>query len=162
MIKKLQNRFILISMLSILLVLTVIIGTINVLNYQKVVKDAEDILSILSENNGHFPKKLSPLDKNSLENRPSANRSEKRDPSEHTDTQQPSEPGAVHNRKFSPEMPYETRYFSVILDENGTIKSTDTGKIAAVDENTASDYASQIWKNHRFSLLLPLSQGSMS
>ncbi len=147
MIKKLQNRFILISMLSILLVLTVIIGTINVLNYQKVVKDAEDILSILSENNGHFPKKLPPLDKNSLENRPSANRSEKRDPSEHTDTQQPSEPGAVHNRKFSPEMPYETRYFSVILDENGTIKSTDTGKIAAVDENTASDYASQIWKS---------------
>ncbi len=61
MIKKLQNRFILISMLSILLVLTVIIGTINVLNYQKVVKDAEDILSILSENNGHFPKKLPPL-----------------------------------------------------------------------------------------------------
>lgn len=147
MIKKLQNRFILISMLSILLVLTVIMGSINILNYQKVIGDAEDILFILSENNGHFPKKLPPLDKNSLENRPSANRSEKRDPSEHTDTQQSSEPRAVHNRKFSPEMPYETRYFSVVLDENGIIQSTDTGKIAAVDENTASDYASQIWKS---------------
>lgn len=83
MIKKLQNRFILISMLSILLVLTVIMGSINILNYQKVIRDAEDILFILSENNGHFPKKLPPLDKNSLENGPSANRSEKRDPSEH-------------------------------------------------------------------------------
>ena len=35
MIKKLQNRFILISMLSMLLVLTVIMGAINILNYQK-------------------------------------------------------------------------------------------------------------------------------
>lgn len=151
MIKKLQNRFILISMLSMLLVLTVIMGAINILNYQKVVRDAEDILSILAENNGHFPKKLPPMDKNSLENIPSADRSEERNPSEHTDTQQPPEPGFPHQRKLSPELPYETRYFSVVLDENGTIQSTDTGKIAAVDKDTASQYASQIWKSGKIS-----------
>lgn len=151
MIKKLQNRFILISMLSVLLVLAVIMGIVNLLNYQKVVQDAEDILSILSENNGNFPKRLPPFDKNSLENKPSDNHLEERDPSEHAQTQQPSEPGFSRHRKLSPELPYETRYFSVVLNENGTIQSTDTGKIAAVDDDTASHYASQIWKSGKTS-----------
>lgn len=148
MIKKLQNRFILISMLSMLLVLTIIMGAVNVLNYQKMVQDAEDILTILAENNGNFPKKLPPLDKNPSENMPSADFSEEKNSSKYTE---PPEPKFPRHDELSPELPYETRYFSVVLDENGTIQSTDTGKIAAVDKDTASQYASQIWKSGKIS-----------
>ena len=40
---------------------------------------------------------------------------------------------------------YETRYFSVLLDRQGTVLATDTGKIAAVDEETAASYAQAVW-----------------
>ena len=47
-------------------------------------------------------------------------------------------------RKFSPELPYETRYFTVFLKENGTVSAVDTGKIAAIDTETAISYAKNV------------------
>ena len=46
---------------------------------------------------------------------------------------------------MSAEIPYESRYFSVLFDANGTIILTDTSKIASIDTETAADYASEIW-----------------
>ena len=48
-------------------------------------------------------------------------------------------------RGMSPELPYESRYFSVLLDENGAVILTDTSKIASVDTEKAMDYASEVW-----------------
>lgn len=56
MIQRLQKRFILISMSSLLLVLILIIGSMNVVNYYTMIKDADEILSILLSNKGVFPK----------------------------------------------------------------------------------------------------------
>ena len=47
---------------------------------------------------------------------------------------------------MSPEMPYETRYFSVVLNDSGEAVSVDTGRIAAVDTGTAVEYAQDIWQ----------------
>lgn len=47
---------------------------------------------------------------------------------------------------FSKELPYETRYFTVRLDEEGNIVYTDTGKIAAVNTETAIFYAEKVWE----------------
>lgn len=47
-------------------------------------------------------------------------------------------------RGMSPEAPYETRYFSVLLDENGELLQADTGKIKAVDTKQAIAYATKI------------------
>ncbi|MCR5654969.1 MAG: HAMP domain-containing histidine kinase [Lachnospiraceae bacterium] len=47
--------------------------------------------------------------------------------------------------ELSVETPYETRFFSVILDENGERKSVDTGKIAAVSSSDAVTYATQVY-----------------
>jgi len=55
MIKKLQRKFILIAMGSLLLVLLVIIGGANVLSWGNVKADADNILLLLSENDGTFP-----------------------------------------------------------------------------------------------------------
>ena len=46
---------------------------------------------------------------------------------------------------MSPEIPYESRFFSVLLDENGNIILTDTSKIASIDTEKAIEYASEIW-----------------
>ncbi|MEE0955880.1 MAG: HAMP domain-containing sensor histidine kinase [Eubacterium sp.] len=55
MFRKLQFRFILISMLSMIAVLTIIIGSINIMNYHSVVTSADQILTMLKENGGTFP-----------------------------------------------------------------------------------------------------------
>ena len=49
-------------------------------------------------------------------------------------------------RDMSPETPYESRYFSVLLNENGDILQTNTGKIKAVDSGQAITYAEQVLK----------------
>ena len=42
---------------------------------------------------------------------------------------------------MSPEAPYETRFFTVSLDENGKVIATDTGFIAAVEPADAAEFA---------------------
>lgn len=46
---------------------------------------------------------------------------------------------------MSPEIPYESRFFSVLLDENGNTILTDTSKIASIDTEKAIAYAAEIW-----------------
>lgn len=45
---------------------------------------------------------------------------------------------------MSPETPYESRYFSVLLKSDGGILHTDTGRIASVEPQTAIAYAQMI------------------
>ncbi len=131
MIKKLQNRFILISMLSVFLVLAVIMGAINFLNYQRVVRDADQLLQYLSANRGSFPQPPSSGDTRGQHKKP---------------------PEPKHNPfSMMPELPYETRYFSVTLTKEGEIEFVNTKKIAAIDAQTASDYAICIWSEKKTS-----------
>ena len=116
MIKKLRIKFIALSMFSLLLVLFIIMGSINILNYQDIVKDADSVLSILKSNNGAFPKMEEPRGKH--------------------DSPKP----------LSPETPYESRFFSVLMSHEGEVISVDTGKIAAVDTATAMEYAESLWE----------------
>lgn len=48
--------------------------------------------------------------------------------------------------EMSPEIPYESRYFSVLFDEEGTIILSDTSKIVSIDTEKAIEYASEIWE----------------
>lgn len=116
MIKKLRIKFIALSMFSLLLVLFIIMGSINILNYQDIIKDADSVLSILKSNNGAFPKMEEPRGKH--------------------DSPKP----------LSPETPYESRFFSVLMSHEGEVISVDTGKIAAVDTATAMEYAESLWE----------------
>lgn len=49
-----------------------------------------------------------------------------------------------HGEQFSPELPYESRYFTVFLKADGTTSAVNTGKIAAVDTETAISYAQDV------------------
>ena len=111
MIKKLQKKFILLSMSALLLVLTLIITAINIVNFHEVVTEADTLLSILTDNKGEFP-----LEPN------------------HMGTRLPPE--------MSPEIPYESRFFSVILEQDTeTILFVDTNRIISVDADSAITYA---------------------
>lgn len=118
MIRKLRIKLIFASMLSLLLVLAVIFGVVGSLNYKKIVTDADSILAILEANDGNFP--ISDHSKNEI-------------------IPEDDRPKDLH--RFSPELPYESRYFSVFLTENGEVATVNTGKIAAVDTATAIEYA---------------------
>ncbi len=54
-----------------------------------------------------------------------------------------------HAPKMSPEIPFETRFFTVQLSEDGTVLFTDTEKITAVTPETAAAYAKKVWDSQR-------------
>lgn len=51
------------------------------------------------------------------------------------------------DRRFlSPEIPFESRYFSVLLNERGDVIFTDTKKTVTIDFADAKAYALEVWK----------------
>lgn len=130
MIKRLRRKLIAACMISLAIVLTVILGGVNLMSYQKVVHDADTVLALLGNNDGEFPKIH-----NGPENLP--------------DGEVPMDRGTgsrdlLGRNGLSPETPYESRFFSVLLDENDQVIQTDTGQIAAVDEESAELYAQSV------------------
>ena len=120
MIKKLRMKLIAASMVSLLIVLLIIEGIIGMLNYNKIVTEADRVLEILGKNEGQLPKMdLYPKKDNDILRRKG-------------------------HQSFS-EFPYESRYFSVLMDEEGKVISSDTGKITIVDSDAAIEYAQTIW-----------------
>lgn len=134
MIRELRKKFILIAMLSTLVVLTSIMGTVNVSGYLKMAARADDMTSVLGKNNGEFPgngkEEMEPVRN---ENHPDT-----------ADGQKENIFEAEASGKFSPEAPYETRYFTVTLDDGGEISSCDLKHIAAVDEDMALEYGKAV------------------
>lgn len=124
MIKKLRIKFTALSMISVIAVLAVILGIINAINYRNVVSETDQVLKMLSDNQGRFPEAPP-------------------EPDRRQDHGKDQGRGRKHSGspEMSPELPYELRYFSVLLDEEGTNLETDIGKIAAVDVTTAEEYA---------------------
>ncbi len=118
MIKKLRIKFILASIIAMVAVLFILLGSIHIMNYRKIIRDAENILDVLSENSGAFP----------IEDF----RFEKPFPD-----------------KFSPETPFESRYFTVEMKKDGTILKTNLGRIAAVDKYTAEEYGEEVGKKSK-------------
>jgi len=59
--------------------------------------------------------------------------------------------GDKNNHKMSPEAPYEARYFSVLISQNGEIILADTGKIKAVNTEQAITYATKILADNKTS-----------
>ncbi|MEA4894974.1 MAG: HAMP domain-containing sensor histidine kinase [Oscillospiraceae bacterium] len=125
MIKKLQRRFIIISVCAVSAVLFVIMSGICVSNYTEIIADADSTLEMLTENNGNYPK----FDKNIKDG----------------DFGTGSRPGQT----MSPEAPFETRFFVAYLDESGEVSSVNTGSIAAVATDEAIEYAEKVVRSGR-------------
>lgn len=131
MIGKLKIKVILLSAISLFVLLAVIITGMNLINYTAVVREADEVLMLLSRNQGAFP---GVLEGPAFEDFP-------------------EKPGKEDNRlppKMSPEVPYESRYFSVVLNETGDTVVVDISRIASVDETQATAYAAQAHREAGF------------
>lgn len=123
MIQKLRKRFILAAMFALALVLLLILGAAHFIVYRVTVENADRILSVLAENQGEFPQHMflgGDVHRGS--------------PREKTNDKQ----------RFSPETPFESRFFTVTLDTSGTMIVADTANIAAVNVGTAAVYAKKV------------------
>ena len=110
MIRKLRRKLVAVAMLSLFIVLLIIIGTVNILNYTRMVDDAQRTIAILKENDGSFPRPdMSPEHDKDI------------------------------FKGMSPEAPYESRYFSVLMDANGNVSTIDIGKIAGTGTDEAAE-----------------------
>ncbi len=165
MIKKLRRRIVMAAMFSLIAVLALIIGVISVFNYHSICVSADSTLEILSDNGGSFPKELTQTAEDSMAN---AEGDESSDSSSETDFEEPpakpDEEGTDNEGSdapdsgtapedqnnfsprdnMSPELAYESRYFTVTLDSDGNVGTVNTGKIAAVDSATAISYAKEV------------------
>lgn len=117
MIKKLQRKFIMITMSSLALVVLILLGSINAVNIYQMNRKVNGAINILSENHGKFPiyKKGKP---------PSGERK--------------------FGFQMNEETPFETRYFVVKINEDNTIQEIDTAHIAAVSSKDAAEYANKV------------------
>lgn len=114
MIKGLKVRFIILSMASLLILMTLILIGMNIINYSTVKSEADEILSLLSQNKGTFPEFQDGRGSNHL---------------------------PPH---MSPELPYESRFFSVLINSSGEVIFVETSRIATVNRETAINYAKKI------------------
>ncbi len=173
MLKKMQTRFILLTMSALFAVLFIIITGINIVNYNSVVEEVDELLTILAENDGTFPElkkekpETPPPDTPENDNLQDENhdrfKPENIPPAkDETDSQNnkpvfPDDKPESSDKKpknpsghISPETPYESRFFSVIIDqESGSVIETDIDQIASIDAAQADEYAMTVYAKEK-------------
>lgn len=167
MLKKLRRQFITIAMISVSVVLIAIVASINIANYISTNQMLDARLELIAENGGTFPEfnENSPKDGSNDGAGPGEGTGEdvvaldsktgsagaEADGSDTQDEAPPKPPGDMpedlRNKGISEESQFDTRYFTVTIDSDGNVTSVDTGKIAAVSSDTASEYARKLWND---------------
>lgn len=122
MIKKLRRKFIFISITSFAAIMLAIVALIGVFSYIDTNRHADEILSILAENDGRFPDE--PIKSQQDYKKPPRN-------------------------KFTPETKFVSRYFLVRADADKNIVQIDTSHIAAITADTAEDFALDILSSNK-------------
>lgn len=171
MIKKLRTRFIISAMLSVAAVLGVIILILNIYNYVQMNHRIDTILELLAENSGAFPGNAGPRgepgahpgeeSEDALPEPPDDGSAAADDgdfppddgsaaadngflpepPDDGGFRGEDDFPGGRRESFLTAETPFETRFFTVTLDNDGTVSSSNLNNIAAVNSDDASGYA---------------------
>lgn len=128
MISKLKRKVIILTAVSLFSLLLLIVSGMNIISYASLVNESDEVISYMSQKGGKFPE--TPKDK--------------RDNDENADKDKDGELPKDFLRKISPEMPFEARYFSVVLTVEGDTVRADTGRIAAVSTDEAVEYAKAV------------------
>jgi signal transduction histidine kinase len=124
MIKKLQRQFVMITMMSLLLVMVILVGSINVINFYQINQKLNGAIFILSENQGQFPK---------------------------FEKEKPPHNEPKFGFEMNEETRFETRYFLVKVNEDGSVREIDTSHIAAVSSDDAKEYAEKVLSGNKTS-----------
>lgn len=124
MIKKLQKRFLLLATGSLFLLLFLIVLSSSLLNYQSLISEADNILQILADNSGQFPKNDKPkkyVTENGMFHRELPGNGKE----------------AFDKKELSLETSYESRFFTatVYKENDNTVLNTD--HVAAIEDDEA-------------------------
>ncbi|MBE6945106.1 MAG: HAMP domain-containing histidine kinase [Ruminococcaceae bacterium] len=159
--KKLQVKFVLMTTLCLTVILVSLVAVLNVLSYRSMVRNADWILSILAENEGQFPEQNNgrgpehdhgnrpedEKDKPQSETPDTLPDGQENPPLESLPDRQPPEnksEEAERNFYFSAELPHESRFFSILLNENNELIDMETSHIAAISDEWALKFAAQV------------------
>ncbi len=149
MVNKLRKKFVITAMLSLLVILVIMIAVINIVNVVQIISDADDMLTVLTTNNGYFPGMMN-RDPDSIPEE-EKNPGQNGQPEERVPIQRPGDPFAFEHLKnmHSAEMPYQSRYFFVKFDASGQVTESDLRHVAAITEDTAVSYAASVYESGR-------------
>lgn len=156
MVKKLRKKFVKTAMLSLLVIIVIMIAFINLVNVHRLVSDADNLLVMLTDNDGEFPDMRIKIEgqeqPGGFPGDPEGGRKNPGGIGKGPKNPNFSDPNAFFtleklNDNRSREMPYQTRYFYVKFDESGEITTTNTQHIAVIDEETAQSYAQAVYEN---------------
>lgn len=162
MLRKLRRKFIAIAMLSVSIVLIAIVGTINVANYISTNQALDARLSLIADNGGTFPDMKPeapsgevPQSGESQKPEDAPDDTEERfsgDGTKASDTRQaPPAMNDLEKHGISQESPFDTRYFTVTISEDGTVESVNVGNIASISADTAEEYAKELYEKGKTS-----------
>lgn len=118
MIKKLKRKFTLLATVSVFVLMTVLVGIMNIINFSSVAAEADTVLDILSQPNLPFEVRQGMPEK----------------PHDKIKDFIP--------RGMSPEVPYESRYFTATVS-NGVLEKTDVSRIVSVSEADVQAYVNK-------------------
>lgn len=128
MIRRLRKKFILAAIAAVLLVLLTLIGAINLLNWRSLVREADETLLILSDNNGAFPSQM--LRRQDRPSEPGA---------------PPEDEGQGELRGGKGELAYQSRYFAAWFAADGGLARLDLDKLASLTEDEAAETAESVY-----------------
>lgn len=139
MVRKLRFKFITVAMLSVLFALALLMFIINYMNYRDVIDRTDWTLNVLAENKGTFPESMFSPDKKSSNNSGSI-------PNQHTKGLPSSDSSdrsylfrkQLEQKKNELNVPFESRYFSIVLDANQQLQEIDASQLLTMDDSTAS------------------------
>lgn len=165
MFKKLRWEFIVVTLASLVAVMGIIFGSVFATNYNKIVSDADNVIEVLIDNGGTFPKGPDIPDapsgpKDNTSDQTSSDTSSSTDssntPPEKPNTSDSNHPSDAPEEKkeddrindgFTPETPYETRYFAVI-NVDGEI-TCNMDQQVTINENEAKSMTSELIENNK-------------
>ena len=122
MINKLKRKFLLIGTVFMFILMTVLVLIMNLVNFKEVKADADSVLDVLSQPNLPFS-------------------------GEQTLPENPEDFKKFIPRGMSLEVPYESRFFAVMVSNDGEVLQSDLSRIVSVDEDSAKEYIAEAQKS---------------
>lgn len=149
MVKKLRRRFIAVTILSVFSTITLLTIIINGISYQNVLDRSDWTLSVLAANHGTFPESLLIKERhNSVEVSGSGDvkeestiivqkkrRFSKLNPNDDSNDRSYIFRIQLDNKARTSAQPFETRYFSVLTNSDGTLREVDSSQLLAVNKD---------------------------